>query len=48
MPQLVPYPTAPPLNIGNKPLFFIQRDDATLISLTKSIGKIVGEISVRI
>ena len=43
-----PYPTAHPLNAGNKLLFFIHIEVDTLMSLTKSIGAIDGFISVRI
>jgi len=43
-----PYPTDHPLNEGNKRLLFIQSDDDTLISLTKSMGASDGFISVRI
>ena len=43
-----PYPSAHPLNAGNRPLLFIHNDVDTLISLMKSIGAIDGCISVSI
>jgi len=37
-----PYPSAHPLNEGNRSLFFIHNEEDTLISLTKSASAIDG------